>query len=112
MQFTYIFISVFLADLVHAAPPLIVIATLIVGIGFMIGRREGWSLSDSIYHAFVAATTVGYGDFRPTKKFTKFLAVLLAFIGIIYGGLIVAIAVHAAQVAFLEIAGPDGTPIL
>ncbi|MGI9400462.1 MAG: potassium channel family protein [Rhizobiaceae bacterium] len=112
MLFTYAFLEVLLTDLIHIGPPLIVITCVIVALGYVIGRYEGWSIWDSIYHAFVAATTVGYGDLRPTTKLTKFLAVLLAFIGIIYAGLIVAISVHAAQVAFIQIEGPTDVPIL
>ncbi len=112
MDFTYAFLTVFLRDLVHAGPPLIVIAVLIGAIGYVIGKLEGWSISNSIYHAFVAATTVGYGDLRPSQNLTKFLSVLLAFIGIVYAGLIVAIAVHSAQIAFQEIDGPNIKPIL
>lgn len=112
MQFSFIFLRAFMADLVHAGPPLIALASLIILIGYFIGRLENWSIWDSIYHAFINATSVGYGDFRPTMKLTKFLAIMLAFVGIIYTGLIVALAVHAAQVTFLQINGSDGIPIL
>ena len=73
---------------------------LLKRLGIFIGRIEGWSLSDSIYHAFINATTVGYGDFRPAKGRAKFLAIVLAFLGLVFTGMVVAIALHAANDAF------------
>ena len=36
----------------------------------------------------------------PTKRLSKTLAILLAFIGLIFTGIVVAIAIHAADYAF------------
>jgi voltage-gated potassium channel len=108
MQFTIEFLRTFWSDLLFAAPILIFLLVSIALVGFIIGRIEGWSLPDSLYHAFINATTVGYGDFRPTKNGAKFLAILLAFIGLIFTGMIVAIALHAANDAFGHIYGTQG----
>ena len=43
---------------------------------------------------------VGYGDLRPTKGRSKILAVALAFVGLIFTGMVVAIALHAADYAY------------
>ncbi|MGI9321392.1 MAG: potassium channel family protein [Thiogranum sp.] len=69
-------------------------------LGMLIGKIEGWSLSDSLYHAFINATTVGYGDFRPSRGHAKFPAVVLAFLGLVFTGMVVAVALHAANEAF------------
>jgi voltage-gated potassium channel len=53
-----------------------------------------------LYQAFVTATTVGYGDLHPRKKGSKLLAIAIAFVGIIFSGIMVAIALHAAAHAF------------
>ena len=103
MQFTIEFLRTFWSDLLHAAPLLIFLLVSILLVGYIIGRIEGWSLPDSLYHAFINATTVGYGDFRPTKGSAKFLAILLAFIGLIFTGIVVAIALHAANDAFWHV---------
>jgi voltage-gated potassium channel len=103
MQFTIEFIHVFVSDLVYAAPILISLLLVIGIIGYTIGRIEGWSLSDSLYHAFINATTVGYGDFRPARGHAKFLAIMLAFVGLVFTGMVVAIALHAANYAFGEV---------
>lgn len=68
-------------------------------IGYGIGRIERWSLSDALYHAFIKAATVGNGDFRPTRKRSKGLAVVLAFVGLVFTGTVDAMALHAADYA-------------
>ncbi len=105
MEFTYNFLRVFLSDLLYAGPILVFLVLLISFIGYSIGRIEGWSKSDALYHAFINATTVGYGDFRPVKKSSKMLAVVLAFVGLILTGMIVAIALHAANYAYGNVYG-------
>ena len=107
MEFTLEFLRVFALDLVFAAPILISLTLLIALIGFIIGRIEGWSLTDSHYHAFINATTVGYGDFRPSEKRAKFLAIVLAFIGLVFTGMLVAIALHAANYAYGQVYDVD-----
>lgn len=94
------FLRVFFSDLLYASPVLAFLVVLIIIIGTAIGKIEGWSRQDSLYHAFINATTVGYGDFRPSKKMSKSLAVLLAFVGLIFTGMILAIALHAADYAY------------
>ena len=103
MRFTLEFLHIFYLDLFHAAPLLACLLGLILTVGYIIGRIEGWSLSDSLYHAFINATTVGYGDFRPVNKRAKFLAVILAIIGLIFTGMVVAMALHAANYAYGQV---------
>lgn len=79
---------------------------MIVVIGYIIGRIEGWTKLDSIYHAFINATTVGYGDLRPTKKLTKLLAIGNALVGLVFTGIVVAIGLHAADYAFDRVYDP------
>lgn len=100
MEFTINFLWMFMLDLGHASPVLLTLIAIISIIGYRIGKIEGWSLSESLYHAFIAATTVGYGDYRPTKKSTRAMAIALAMIGLILTGAIVAIALHAADYAY------------
>ena len=108
MEFTLEFFDILFIDLIHAAPLLVFLLALIIAIGYIIGRIEGWSLSDSIYHAFINATTVGYGDFRPTDKRAKFLAVMLAMIGLVFTGMVVAVALHAANHAYGQVYDTSG----
>jgi len=102
MEFTWDFIRMFFIGLSYAAPLLATLALIIVIFGHFLGRLEGWSEFDALYHAFIAATTIGYGDLHPTKKRSKVLAVAIAFVGLVFTGILVAIALHSAGHAFKE----------
>jgi voltage-gated potassium channel len=69
-------------------------------LGQIVGRLEKWKAFDSFYWSFVTATTVGYGDLRPTGKISKCLSILIALIGLIFTGIIIAIALQAASHSF------------
>ena len=58
---------------------------------------------DALYYAFITATTVGYGDYRPSQRSGKILAIVIAFAGLLLTGIIVAIGVKAASAAFQHI---------
>jgi voltage-gated potassium channel len=103
MDFTLSFLRLFFLDILYASPVLGFLMLLIVLVGSLIGRIEGWSAFDALYHAFINAATVGYGDFHPTKKGSKVLAILLALLGLIFTGMIVAIALHAASFAYAKV---------
>ncbi|MFC1773599.1 potassium channel family protein [Pseudomonadota bacterium] len=102
MEFTYDFIRIFSIGLFYAGPLLATLALIIIILGHFLVRIEGWSKADALYHAFVTATTLGYGDFHPSKKRSKVLAIMITFVGIIFTGIMVAIALHAASHAFKE----------
>ena len=72
----------------------------IVLLGQRVGRKESWTRYDALYWSFVTATTLGYGDFRPVKKMSKALTIVIAFTGLVCSGIVVAIAVDSAMHAF------------
>ena len=100
MDFTLEFIQMFFVALWFGAPLIGLLVVLIVVLGHVIGIREGWSRADSVYYAFITATTVGYGDFHPKKRLSKMLAVTISFVGLVLTGIIVALALHAVGHAF------------
>jgi voltage-gated potassium channel len=100
MEFTVHFLRIFVLDLLNAAPVLGFLLMAIGSIGVIIGRIEGWTVSEGLYHAFINATTVGYGDFRPSETKARALAVVLAFVGLVFTGMIVAIAIHSSVYAY------------
>jgi voltage-gated potassium channel len=96
---TITFLREFGSGLWVAAPVLLSLAILIVLLGQFVGRHEGWSRFDSIYWSFVTATTVGYGDMRPTKRSSKIVAIVIATLGLVLTGILIAIAVRAVTIA-------------
>lgn len=99
MGYTVTFLTVFLDDLVNLSPILLSLLTAICLLGLAIGRIEGWGAGVSLYHAFINATTVGYGDLRPERGLSRLLAVLNAIIGLLFFGVFVGIGVHAVETA-------------
>lgn len=100
MEFTLTFIYRFLLGLYLSAPVLLLLVLIVVGIGLFVGRRESWKLSDSLYWSFITASTVGYGDFRPRRRLSKLLSIVIAFVGLIFTGIMVAIAVNSLRFTF------------
>ena len=103
MTFTVEFIKVYALGIFYTAPILMFLIGIIIVLGLLVGKKEDWSVSDSIYYAFITATTVGYGDFRPTKNAAKYMAIGIAFVGLLLTGIIVAVGLEAATIAFKEI---------
>jgi len=100
MEITAEFLRLFLRGLYFTSPLLLLLLLIIVLLGQIAGRHEAWSKFDAFYWSFITAITVGYGDFHPRKRLSKGLAILIALVGIIFTGIIVAIALHAAQTSF------------
>jgi len=99
MEFTISFARVFFTLVYYIAPILLSLVSVILVLGVIAGRNEGWSVFDSLYWAFITAFTVGYGDFRPAHKSSKVLAVIIAWLGIMFTGVIVAGTVAATTSA-------------
>ncbi len=99
MEITFNFIKVFASALIALSPLLLVFATVIAMLGVIIGRIERWNMLDSVYFAFITATTVGYGDIKPNDSISKIVAILIALIGIVLTGILVAIGLYAVESA-------------
>jgi hypothetical protein len=76
-------------------PVLSGLLAVIVGLGLLVGFIEGWSVSDSIYFAFVSGLTIGYGDLAPKTLVARVLAVTIGICGVLLTGLVAAVAVKA-----------------
>ena len=99
MRFSIDFLKAFFVLLKHFFPIWGGIAILISLIGFLIGQlEEELSTSAALYFAWVTGTTVGYGDLVPTSGITRFLAIIVAIMGIMLTGIIVATAIEAAKI--------------
>ena len=70
---------------------------LIILLGIAIGIREGWTVGNSLYFAFITAFTIGYGDITPHYPLTKILAVAIGLVGFLFTGILVAVAVESLR---------------
>ena len=68
---------------------------VMVGLGVVIGLREGWTIFDSIYFSFVTGLTIGYGDLVPKMPLTRALAAAIGAMGIMLTALLAAVAVRS-----------------
>jgi len=68
---------------------------LIAGLGLAVGFREGWSIQESEYFAFVTGLTIGYGDFAPKTLLGRVLAIGIGICGILLTAVLAAVAVKA-----------------
>jgi len=100
MAFTVDFLWNLAGLLRHVLPLFVGLGTIIAALSVAIGRREGWSVADSLYFGFITALTVGYGDLRPSAGVNKFLAIVIALFGLITSGILVAIAVEVVAITF------------
>jgi Na+-transporting NADH:ubiquinone oxidoreductase subunit NqrD len=76
-------------------PILSVLLGLIVALGIVIGLREGWSIQESIFFAFVSGLSIGYGDLVPRFLLTRALAIGIGMCGVLLVALLAAVAVKA-----------------
>ncbi len=100
MGFTITFLQTFLYGLYYTSPLLLSIALITVCLGQVVGRIESWKRFDAFYWSFITATTVGYGDLRPSFRTSRILSILIAMTGLVFTGIIVAVAVRSASYAF------------
>ena len=102
MDFSIAFVLYFAHNLFLIGPLVVLLLSVILGLGIVAGRVESWERFDAIYWALITATTVGYGDIRPKQKTSKSLSIVIAFSGLILSGITVAMAIDAATKAFSE----------
>jgi len=98
--FTLNFIEIMFYLALIALPLLGSLSLLVALLGLVVARIESWTPFVGIYWAFITATTVGYGDVRAQHKRSRVISVLIAFTGILFTGIFVAIAVEAASIAY------------
>lgn len=80
---------------------------LMVALGLVVARLEGWPMIDGVYFAFVTSLTVGYGDLVPKLLISRAIAIALGFSGILLTGLVAAISVFSLERALPFNSGRD-----
>lgn len=99
MEFIITFIELFYWSIILVAPLLICLGLLVVILGQIVAVIEKWDKFNGLYWSLITATTVGYGDIKPTKKRSKSLAIVIAFVGLVFTGIMIAVALKAATVS-------------
>ena len=84
---------------------LVIVAVIIVVAAVVIARSDRVPLEEAMYLAFITAFTVGFGDITPRSRGARVMCVILAFVGVIVVGILVAVAVHALDIALKSRAG-------
>jgi voltage-gated potassium channel len=85
----------FLRILWHVRSVLLALAACITGGAALIAHFEKLPFADALYFALITGLTVGYGDIAPQTAGGRLTAVLIAVVGVIFSGLIVAAALRA-----------------
>lgn len=96
---TTTFLKEFVYGVWLTAPLLGTLALVVTALGQVVGKNEGGPPFDSFYWSFITATTVGYGDVRPTRRVPRILSILIALVGLTLTGILIAVAIHAATLA-------------
>ena len=106
MEFTVTFAELFIISLYFMAPLLGILSLIIIILGQIVQRLERWSRFDALYWSFITATTVGYGDIRAVRKSSRAISVLIAFVGLMLTGIIIAVTVNTASFALKQNINP------
>ena len=99
MRFSIDFSKAFLVLLRHSFPIWGGITILISLGGFLLAELEDLPIGTGLYFAWVTGTTVGYGDLVPTSGAARLMATIVALLGIVFTGLIVALALEAVKLS-------------
>ena len=99
MEFTLTFLQPVVLVQAVTAPIWLLCILLIVVLGQIAGRLEGWPPLTTLYWSFITATTVGYADVPPSGRPARVFSVLIALCGLILFGVLVAIVVQATTEA-------------
>lgn len=93
--FAYVRLFFYMLKLVrHVLAGLFVL--LLIGAG-VIAIAEGMNYGKALYLTAITGLTVGYGDVAPATVVGRIVSVLIGLIGLIYFGIVVAVATSALR---------------
>ena len=90
-----IFVRHFFSILMMVRHVLIALLALMVMGAGLISIAEGMNYWEALYLTLITSLTVGYGDVAPTTVLGRIVSVLIALIGLVFFGIVVAVANRA-----------------
>lgn len=98
-MFLLTFLKIYGILLFYIFPVILFLLSILLLLGWRVARNEKWPTSQGIYFAFITATTVGYGYLYPTTARSRTLCIVIAFVGVILTGIVVALAFESLSSA-------------
>ena len=77
------------------------VALIVIG-AMVIAFVEKMPFGDALYFSFVTGLTIGYGEIVAKTVLGRVVALVIGLIGIVFTGMVVAVAVRAVQKSFEE----------
>lgn len=90
-----IFVRHFFSILMMVRHVLIALLALMAMAAGLISIAEGMNYWEALYLTLITSLTVGYGDVAPTMVLGRIVSVLIALIGLVFFGIVVAAANRA-----------------
>ena len=75
---------------------------LVVLAAWAISWVEKLPFGEALYFSFITGLTIGYGDISPATPAGRVISILIGLVGILFTGIVVAIAVKALQMSWQE----------
>jgi len=101
------FIHIYFRMVWHIRSVFLAIVALIIAGALVFAGVEKIPIGEAVYFAFITGLTVGYGDVIPTTTVGRIISVYLAFVGVFFTGLVIAVAVRALRDAWGKTQKPD-----
>ena len=86
----------------HVRTIILALIALVVAGAAVLAYLEKIAFSEALYFAFVTGLTIGYGDIVMQTPVGRLVAILIGLVGILFTGLMVAVAVHAVRESMTE----------
>lgn len=96
------FLSHFLTALHFVRGPLGALLLFLMGLALIVKAAERLPLGEALYLTAVTGLTIGYGDVAPTTVIGRIACLTAGLVGVVFVGLVVAVATRALTQAVEE----------